>query len=116
MLTCDTITEIQLMGNQVLIELEPQTMISRGGIHYPQTAARFGKDSHEAALGGKEHYGRVVACGPGARDKNGVIHRCEVAPGDRVQFYYFAEYDMLRVDARRVIVKESFIQCVFEED
>jgi chaperonin GroES len=62
------------LADLVFVEVEPQTEKTAGGLFIPDTAGR--------PEGAKS--GRVVACGPGARDKKGRLVPLEVRVGDRV--------------------------------
>lgn len=67
-----TESRIRMMGNSVLVESLPQVQKSAGGVHLPQ---QYRDDQTQW---------RVLAVGPGRKNKKGVLVAPEVKPGDRV--------------------------------
>src|SRR6266446_2718663 len=83
------------------IEAEERTP---GGIIIPDTAKE------------KPVEGEVLAVGPGARDEAGVLRPLDVKVGDRVLFGKWAGTEVLINGEDRLILKESDILCVIEDD
>jgi chaperonin GroES len=83
------------------IEAEEKTP---GGIIIPDTAKE------------KPVEGEVLAVGPGARDETGVLRPLDVKVGDRVLFTKWAGTEVLINGGDRLILKESDILGVIEDD
>ena len=83
------------------IEAEEKTP---GGIIIPDTAKE------------KPVEGEVLAVGPGARDEAGTLRPLDVKVGDRVLFGKWAGTEVLINGEDRLILKESDILGVIEED
>ena len=113
----DTIRRVHTMiGDAVLIELLPPPEKSAGGIWIPEVAQQ-NREGYVGALHGRIRKGIVKAVGPGRRDIHGKLRRPEVRAGDRITFYYAAEYDWLVwPDKDHVIFPERYIQTVLEGD
>jgi chaperonin GroES len=60
--------------------------------------------------------GEVLAVGPGARDETGVLRPLDVKVGDRVLFTKWAGTEVLINGGDRLILKESDILGVIEDD
>jgi chaperonin GroES len=83
------------------IEAEEKTP---GGIIIPDTAKE------------KPVEGEVLAVGPGARDETGTLRPLDVKVGDRVLFGKWAGTEVLINGEDRLILKESDILGVIEDD
>ncbi len=81
------------------IEAEEKTA---GGIIIPDTAKE------------KPQEGKIIAVGPGKRDKDGKLHHMDVKAGDRVLFTKWAGTE-LKLDGKEyMIMKEDDILGVIE--
>ncbi len=58
----------------------------------------------------------MLAVGPGGRDESGALLPLEVKPGDRVLFAKWSGTDVLIDGEERVLLKESDILGVIEDD
>ena len=83
------------------IEAEEKTP---GGIIIPDTVKE------------KPVEGEVLSVGPGARDETGVLRPLDVKVGDRVLFTKWAGTEVLINGGDRLILKESDILGVIEDD
>ena len=83
------------------IEAEEKTP---GGIIIPDTAQE------------KPIEGEVLAVGPGARDETGTVRPLDVQVGDRVLFGKWSGTEVLIDGADRLIMKESDVFGLIEED
>ena len=83
------------------IEAEEKTP---GGIIIPDTAKE------------KPIEGEVLAVGPGARDETGALRPLDVKVGDRVLFGKWSGTEVLIDGEDRLIMKESDILGVIEDD
>jgi chaperonin GroES len=83
------------------VEAEEKT---KGGIIIPDTAKE------------KPVEGEVLAVGPGARDETGALRPLDVKVGDRVLFGKWAGTEVIIDGEDRLILKESDILGVIEED
>ncbi len=106
----------RLLGDQVLLELIPdgETFDVGGRIIKPDIA-EVNRPGYEGALAGRMYQARVLATGPGFRDKWGRVHPPEVKPGDHVTFYYFASYERVELEPNKWIISERHIQTIIEE-
>lgn len=105
---------IKLMGNRVLVQMDPLKVLSEGGIHYPNSDAVTENDIHI--------WGTVLSTGPGkwaAKAAKRVPMGVEV--GDRVLFIrYLAKVETNKslsgfLEDGQIILEESDILCVEEK-
>lgn len=110
----DTIDRLQtLINDAVLLKILPLNDFSDGGLLIPDNAG-CKKPGYEGALADRIRQGIVVAVGPGKLNKRGIRVPIEVEVGDRVSFYYMAEYSesLAWPDSEHLIMPERFIQSV----
>jgi chaperonin GroES len=90
------------LQDRVLVRrVDPEAKTS-GGIIIPDTAQE------------KPMEGEVVAVGPGARDKEGVVHALDVKPGDRILFGKWSGSEIKLDGEDLMIMKDSDILGVIE--
>jgi chaperonin GroES len=91
------------LQDRVLVRrVDPEAKTS-GGIIIPDTAQE------------KPMEGEVVAVGPGARDKEGVVHALDVKPGDRILFGKWSGSEIKLDGEDLMIMKDSDILGVIEQ-
>jgi len=93
---------IQPLHDQVLVKRIESDEKTAGGIIIPDTAKE------------KPQEGRVVAIGPGRRDKDGNLIPLDVKAGDRVLFAKWAGTELKIDGEERMIMKEDDILGVIE--
>ena len=105
---------IQLMGDRVLVQMDPLKVMSDGGIFYPNDDAVTEEDIHV--------WGTVLATGPGKWAKKAAKRvPMGVEVGDRVLFIrYLAKVQTNRslsvfLEDGQIILEESDILCAEEK-
>ena len=93
---------IQPLHDQVLVKRIESDEKTAGGIIIPDTAKE------------KPQEGKVVAAGPGRRDKDGNLIPLDVKAGDRVLFAKWAGTEFKLDGEERMIMKEDDILGVIE--
>ena len=96
--------KIQPLGDRVVIE--PQKAESgklKSGLYLPETA---GKERPEQ--------GKVIAVGPGKKDKTGKFIPLEVKAGDRVLFTKYGPNEIKVDNKEYLIAKEEDILAILE--
>lgn len=91
------------LQDRILIKAIEQEAKTSGGIIIPDTAKE------------KPMEGRVVAIGPGARDKDGKLVPMDVKVGDRVLYGKYSGSEVKIDGEDLLIVKETDIMGVVEE-
>ena len=95
--------KIKPISDHVLIEPIKGEEKSKGGILLPQTAEKE-----------RPEQGKIIAVGPGKKDKTGKIISMEVKPGDMVLFTKYGP-DEIKVDGKEyLIAKEEDILAIIE--
>ena len=92
------------LGDRVVVRRIKEDQKTPGGIIIPDTVKE------------KPVEGEVLAVGPGARDETGVLRPLDVKVGDRVLFTKWAGTEVLINGGDRLILKESDILGVIEDD
>ena len=92
------------LQDRVLVRRIEEEEKTKGGIIIPDTAKE------------KPMEGEVIAAGPGARGDDGTLHPLDVKVGDRVLFTKWAGTEVLINGEDRLILKESDILGVIEDD
>ena len=90
--------------DRVLLRRLEEEAKTPGGIIIPDTVKE------------KPVEGEVLAVGPGARDETGMLRPLDVKVGDRVLFTKWAGTEVLINGEDRLILKESDILGVIEDD
>lgn len=80
-------TKLKPLGNRVLVK-RSKAETSKGGIILPDSAQEKPKE------------GQVVAVGPGAPDKKGVLQSLSVKVGDRILFTNYAGTEVKTTDEK----------------
>ena len=94
--------KLRPLQDRVLIRrVDPETKTA-GGIFIPDTAQE------------KPVEGEVVAVGPGAREKNGMLRPLDVQSGDRVLFTKWAGTEVKLDGEELMIMKESDLMGVLD--
>ena len=92
------------LGDRVVVEPIEQEEMSAGGIILPETAKE------------KPQKGTILAVGPGARDDSGKRMGLDVEKGDIVLFAKYAGTEF-KVDGKKLLIlKESDLLAVIEEE
>jgi len=94
---------IKPLSDHVLIEPIKEEEKTRAGILLPDTAEKE-----------KPEQGRVVAVGPGKKDKTGNIIALEVKVGDKVLFTKYGPNEIKVEDKEYLIAKEEDILAIIE--
>jgi len=95
---------IQPLYDRVVVRRVDAQTTSRGGIIIPDKAAE------------KPNQGVITAVGPGAMLENGKIRPLAVAVGDRILFGKYAATEQTIDDQELLIVRETDILAVIEEE
>lgn len=93
-------TNLQPLGDRVVVEREESETVTPGGIVLPDTA----KD--------KPARGKVVSVGAGRLLKDGTRAKPQVKPGDRVVFSSYAGEPFKLGDTELVLMREEDILAV----
>jgi len=94
---------IKPLSDHVLIEPIKEEEKTRAGILLPDTAEKE-----------KPEQGRVVAVGPGKKDKTGNVIALEVKIGDKVLFTKYGPNEIKVEDKEYLIAKEEDILAIIE--
>jgi chaperonin GroES len=86
---------LQPLGDRLIVEVLEEAEVTVGGIVLPDTAKE------------KPQRGRVVAVGPGSRDKNGERVAMDVAEGDEVVFSKYGGTEMRLGSDEVLILRET---------
>tara|TARA_R110001606_G_scaffold292492_4_gene440362 strand:- start:204 stop:527 length:324 start_codon:yes stop_codon:yes gene_type:complete len=92
------------LHDRVVVKRLDSDARSAGGIIIPDTAQE------------KPSEGKVVAVGAGLRGEDGKVIPVAVKPGDRILFGKWSGSEVKLDGEDLLIMKESDIMCVFEED
>ncbi|OGZ21990.1 MAG: co-chaperone GroES [Candidatus Nealsonbacteria bacterium RIFCSPHIGHO2_02_FULL_43_13] len=95
--------KIKPISDHVLIEPIKGEEKSKGGILLPQTAEKE-----------RPEQGKIIAVGPGKKDKTGKIISMEVKPGDMVLFTKYGPNEIKIDDQEYLIAKEEDILAIIE--
>ena len=95
--------KIKPLSDHVLIEPVKEEGKTKTGILLPETAE---KD--------KPEQGKVIAVGPGKKDKTGKFIPLEVKAGDRVLFTKYGPSEIKVEDKEYLIAKEEDILAILE--
>ena len=95
--------KIKPLLDNILIEPEPQKEKTESGILLPDTA---GKEDPEQ--------GKVIAVGPGKKDKSGQFISIEVKKGDIVFFTKFSANEIKVEDKKYLIVEQKYIFAILK--
>lgn len=94
---------IKPISDHVLIEPIKGEEKSKGGILLPQTAEKE-----------RPEQGKIIATGPGRKDKAGNFVAMEVKPGDKVLFTKYGPNEIKVEDKEYLIAKEEDILAILE--
>lgn len=92
----------QPLHDRLLVEREEKEQKTAGGIIIPDTAKE------------KPSFGKVIAVGKGAKDKDGKVIPMDVKVGDRILFAKWAGTELPGSDEKFVIIKESDVLGIIE--
>ncbi len=95
--------KIKPLADNVLIEPITREEKTKSGIFLPQTAEKE-----------KPEQGKVIAVGPGKRDKSGKRLPLEVKKGDKVLFTKYAPNEIKVTDKKYLIAREEDILAILE--
>jgi len=96
--------QIKPISDHVLIEPIKGEEKSKGGILLPQTAEKE-----------RPEQGKIIAVGPGKKDKTGKIIPMEIKPGDMVLFTKYGPNEIKVEDKEYLIAKEEDILAIINE-
>ena len=92
----------QPLHDRLLVEREEKEQKTAGGIILPDNAKE------------KPSFGKVIAAGKGAKDKEGAVLPMDVKVGDRILFAKWAGTAIPDSDEKYVIIKESDVLAIIE--
>ena len=95
--------KIKPLANHILIEPVKEAEKTKSGILLPETAEKE-----------QPEQGKIIACGPGKKDKTGKIIPLEVKPGDKVLFTKYGPNEIKVEDKKYLIAKEEDILAILE--
>ena len=95
--------QIKPISDHVLIEPIKGEEKSKGGILLPATMEKE-----------RPEQGRVVAVGPGKKDKTGKVIPMEIKPGDKVLFTKYGPNEIKIDNQEYLIAKEEDILAILE--
>lgn len=95
--------QIKPLADYILIEPIQKEEQTKTGILLPDTAEKEGPEQ-----------GRVVAVGPGRRNRQGNRIALEVKPGDKVLFTKYAPHEIKVADKEYLIAKAEDILAILE--
>jgi chaperonin GroES len=98
--------KIRPLLDRVLIKPIEHAKTSKGGIIIPDTVKA---ELHESQTG------RVLAVGPGARNKDMVCVPMDTKPGDLVMFEKYSGNEVEVDGEKLVIIRDSSIICTLSE-
>ena len=96
--------KIKPLADHILIEPIKEEEKTKTGILLPATAEKE-----------RPEQGRVIACGPGKKDKTGKYISPEVKAGDRVLFTKYGPTEIKVDDREYLIAKEEDILAILEQ-
>jgi len=97
-----TVTNLQPLGERIIVKAIPQEEMTKGGIFIPETAKE------------KPQQGEVIAVGKGKMLENGQIIPLEVKAGDRVLYGKYSGTEVKLEGEEYLIVKESEILAILK--
>lgn len=95
--------QIKPLSNNVLIEPIKEEEKTKTGILLPETAERESPEQ-----------GKVIAVGPGKKDKSGKFIPLEIEPGQKVLFTKYGPNEIKVEDKEYLIAKEEDILAILE--
>jgi chaperonin GroES len=95
--------KIKPLTNHILIEPAKGEEKTKSGILLPETTEKE-----------RPEQGKVIACGPGKKDKTGNIIPPEVKVGDRVLFTKYGPNEIKVEDKEYLIAEEKDILAILE--
>ena len=95
--------KIKPLADHILIEPIKEEEKTKTGILLPETAEKE-----------RPEQGKVIACGPGKKDKTGKFIPPGVKPGDRVLFTKYGPNEIKVEDKEYLIAKEEDILAILE--
>ena len=95
--------KIKPLSNNILIEPTKEEEKTKSGILLPETTEKE-----------RPEQGKVIACGPGKKDKTGKIISLEVRAGDMVLFTKYGPNEIKVEDKEYLIAKEEDILAILE--
>lgn len=95
--------QIKPISDHILIEPIKGEEKSKGGILLPQTAEKE-----------RPEQGKIIAVGPGRKDKMGKIIPLEVKPGDKILFTKYGPNEIKIDNQEYLIAKEEDILAILE--
>ena len=95
--------KIKPLSDHILIEPIKEEEKTKTGILLPDTAEKE-----------RPEQGRVIATGPGRKDKTGKFIPLEVKPGDKVLFTKYGPNEIKVEDKEYLIAKEEDILAILE--
>jgi chaperonin GroES len=94
---------IKPISDHILIEPIKEEEKTKTGILLPDTAEKE-----------RPKQGKIIAVGPGKKDKQGKLVPLEVKPGDRVLFTKYGPNEIKVEDKEYLIAKEEDILAILE--
>jgi chaperonin GroES len=95
--------KIKPISDHILIEPIKEEEKTKTGILLPDTAEKE-----------RPEQGKIIAVGPGKKDKQGKLVPLEVKPGDRVLFTKYGPNEIKVEDKEYLIAKEEDILAILE--
>lgn len=94
--------KIRPLHDRVIVQRVESETTTKGGLIIPDTAKE------------KPIQGKVIAVGAGKRDKNGTVHKLDLAEGDRVLFSKYSGTEVKIDGEEHLIMREDDILAVVE--
>ena len=95
--------KIKPLANYILIEPIKEEDKTQSGILLPETAEKE-----------RPEQGKIIACGPGKKDKKGKFIPLEIKPGDVVLFTKYGPNEIKVKGKEYLIAKEDDILAILE--
>jgi chaperonin GroES len=102
-MTQQTTTQLRPLGNRVLAKRLEQETTLKGGLILPDSAKK------------KQELAEVIACGPGALNKEGHLIAMPVKVGDKILTDKYSAQDIQFNDQDFIIIKADEIVAIVEE-
>lgn len=97
---------MKLLNNHILVErVKRSSAVSRGGIRFPEICV------DDFNTGGPKEF-RVLAVGPGRRNRKGILFPVECSPGDRVICHSYTTGATEVGDSKLVITDDMILAVI----
>ncbi len=94
-------TKVKPLADNILVEREPEEMMTAGGLHIPDMASE------------RPNRGKILAVGSGHRTDKGTIP-LDVKPGDRIMFGKYAGHEIEFEGVQYLMMREEDVIAIME--